>query len=219
MEKIKNFKLTLSSIMGIEWLISFLLLVTYLDLYFQVKYNISIVTALERWEIYLKNPIDYLFLLIPFSLIFSILFPIMEFIYVMFISDLLTRVGLKVYRTSYDENFKHLDNVILITIQTNNDTLMKYCEQCKITFKKRRFITVASWGIIYLLLLYYSLPNNGDNPILIKIYIDSFKYAEEKSIFLLYSLMLASISSVFFLFDTLFYINRKEVYFPVIKDK
>ncbi|WP_131974644.1 hypothetical protein [Cricetibacter osteomyelitidis] len=221
MDKIKELKNILAALMDDVWFALFLLIVTYIDVYFSVKYNVSIIIAMEDMGRYFTNPIDYLYMILLFSMIFICLFPILKIFYIFILSDVLQNIGFNIYRSPYDikspedyKNYCYLDTAILNAVKANNNALMQYCDSKKQRFIRNGLRKKAIWGMLFLFVFYYLLSNNGGNPILIQLYIDFLAYAEETSKILSVSIIITSLFPLFYILNDLFVIESEYIYLP-----
>ncbi|MEN2810724.1 hypothetical protein [Mannheimia haemolytica] len=61
-------------LMQTEWFLGFILIVVYLDAYFQLVHQVPIYIAIQQKEIYLTKTIDYIAAIFFFSYIYCIIY-------------------------------------------------------------------------------------------------------------------------------------------------
>lgn len=190
MEKIKQVRELLTSLMSLEWCIGGLLLISYLDLYFQYRYRISIIDALREWNIYLTKLEDYLILFSVFSVVFAIIFPIIQTIYILFAIELVYKVTngkFSAVQAPYGRDieksldFKSLEQLRLEAAQDNNQVLFEYCKIKEKQINAERFIKYSVWGILFFSGAHYYLDAN-DHPLYISAILKIEAYLEHKII-------------------------------------
>ncbi|HDL6095108.1 TPA: hypothetical protein PXG39_002064, partial [Mannheimia haemolytica] len=76
-------------LMQTEWFLGFILIVVYLDAYFQLVHQVPIYIAIQQKEIYLTKTIDYIAAIFFFSVTFTALFTMMRLLHIFILSDLL----------------------------------------------------------------------------------------------------------------------------------
>lgn len=170
MEKIKQLRETLTFLMSLEWCMGILLITSYFDLYFNLKYSMSILDVFNDAENYLFNPIDYFLSFVLLSFIFAVVFPTLHAIYIILVPGIiytLTRGKCGIIQTPYNydiqrsSDFCSLEELRLKSAQENNQVLFEYCNKKEKLFDSEKNIKYFQWGIVLFIFMHYLLGVNG----------------------------------------------------------
>ncbi|AGI33840.1 TPA: hypothetical protein PW733_001730 [Mannheimia haemolytica] len=121
-------------LMQTEWFLGFILIVVYLDAYFQLVHQVPIYIAIQQKEIYLTKTIDYIAAIFFFSVTFTALFTMMRLLHIFILSDLLDKIGCNTYELPKIEDIHKYEMLSILKIQAakeNNAELRYYVKKKK----------------------------------------------------------------------------------------
>ncbi|SMB89026.1 hypothetical protein SAMN05660772_01271 [Pasteurella testudinis DSM 23072] len=223
--KIKNL---LNSIMELEWFIGFLLLITCLDLYFTLTYGISVIHAVNQWRFYFTRIEDYIYFVLLFSMVFTMIFPAFRFLYIFILSNLLAKIGIDCYERDFNDNrhykdYKWIKSLELQAIKENNELLLKYTLKREEIIKQRSRVSAKFLAINLFMLIQWLFIQDVENyPVIIKTLLQGVNFAEKQE-FLLQALLILGL--VIFsltwlaLFFRAFIIPSNTIYYPDDENK
>lgn len=213
-------KSLLNSIMELEWFIGFLLLITCLDLYFTLKYNISVITAANQWRFYFTKAEDYIYFALIFSMIFTMVFPALKWFHIFVLSGLLYKIGIDCYggvHKNYKE-YRWIRSLELDAARENNEVLWKYLIKEKERDQQKSRVSVKFLSINLFVLIQCTYAKDVNNyPILINTILEGFRFCEQQNFVLrmFFCIGLAAfIGTWLMLFFRAFLLPDNNIYFP-----
>lgn len=205
-------------LMQTEWFLGFILLITYLDAYFQLVYQVPIYIAIKHREIYLANAIDYIVAIFLFSITFTALFTIIRFLYIFILSGLLDKIGFKTYEIPKLEDthkYELLSTLKIRAARENNSELRKYCENEEERIRVRLSISRRFLGIVLFTIIHiYFAEGWGNYPLAIEFifeYLGTQPENIKSSVYIALSILSIPI---FYLFEQSIKIESNYIYFP-----
>ncbi|WP_236650870.1 hypothetical protein [Mannheimia pernigra] len=222
MNSIKEFFSTKNSpinvLMQTEWFLGFILLVTYLDAYFQLVYQVPIYIAIKQREIYFTNAIDYIAAIFFFSITFTALFTIIRFLHIFILSGLLNKIGCKTYEIPKLEDihkYELLSTLKRRAARENNTELRKYCESEEERIRTRISISRRFLGIVLFTIIHiYFAEGWGNYPLVIEFIFEYLGTQPENFKFFVYIALSLLAVSIFYLFEQSIKIESNYIYFP-----
>lgn len=207
----------IDALMKADWFLGFLMVVVYLDGYFQIRYGIPVYTAIKESDTYLTEPIDYFIVIFFFSLTFTTFFIFIKFIHIFFISGILDRVGCKTYN-GVSKDYKSAFLVKLKAARENNSVLMSYCNNELEKIKVRKRISRRFLGVVFFTLLHWIVVLDYEHyPIIFKALYLSYEYMKGEMSIIKFIIILLYISisfSILWLIDAAFKIEHDNIYYP-----
>lgn len=144
LEKVSNG--LLQRIMELEWLLASLLIISFFDMYLNLKLGFSLEMLLNRQ----KNISWYSIVeaIILFSFIFAAIVPIIQGIYFSVILTVLSKFNIYMLE---DENFdykKSLHRLRTKAVKEDNSVLWSAYQEKVTGYKKISFVFLSAWGIL-----------------------------------------------------------------------
>lgn len=222
MNSIKDFFSTKNSpinvLMQTEWFLGFILIVTYLDAYFQLVYQVPIYIAIKQKEIYLTNAVDYIATIFFFSITFTALFTIIRFLHIFVLSGLLNKIGFKTYEIPEFEDihkYELLSTLKRRAARENNSELRKYCENEEERIRTRISISRRFLGIVLFTVVHICFAKGwGNYPLVIEFIFEYIGVQPENFKSFAYVVLSFLIIPMFYLFEQSMKIESNYIYFP-----
>ncbi|MBY6283584.1 hypothetical protein K6120_05545 [Neisseria flava] len=144
LEKLSNG--LLQRLMRLEWFLASLLIISFFDMYLNLRHGFSITALLNKQ----KNLDLYSIFesVILFSFIFSVIVPIIQGIYFSVILTILSKFNIYMFENENTDYRKSLYRLRRKAVKENNSVLWSAYQEEKANLQKINFIFSAIWGIL-----------------------------------------------------------------------
>ncbi|WP_409500790.1 hypothetical protein ACJ7Z2_03480 [Mannheimia glucosida] len=205
-------------LMQTEWFLGFILIVVYLDAYFQLVHQVPIYIAIQQREIYLTNAIDYIAAISFFSITFTALFTLMRFLHIFLLSNLLDKIGCKTYELPKSEeakDFKRISDLKIQAARENNKELRYYCEKAEEKIRMRISISRRFLGIIFFTIIHIYFAKEWENyPLMFRFIFEYLETQPEDLKYFIGTILTLLMIPVFYLFEQAIKIENDFIHFP-----
>ena len=143
----------LQKLMRLEWLLASLLVISFFDMYLNLKYDISLTELLRK-----QKDIDLYGIfeaIILFSFIFAVIVPIIQWIYFYFILYILEKFNISMFENENTDYKKSLYLLRKKAVKEDNSVLWNAYQEEKTNLNKISFIFTSAWGILIFSILSY----------------------------------------------------------------
>ena len=143
----------LQKLMRLEWLLASLLVISFFDMYLNLKYDISLTELLRK-----QKDIDLYGIfeaIILFSFIFAVIVPIIQWIYFYFILYILEKFNISMFENENTDYKKSLYLLRKKAVKEDNSVLWNAYQEEKTNLSKISFIFTSAWGILIFSILSY----------------------------------------------------------------
>lgn len=134
----------LQKLMRLEWLLASLLVISFFDMYLNLKYDISLTELLRK-----QKDIDLYGIfeaIILFSFIFAVIVPIIQWIYFYFILYILEKFNISMFENENTDYKKSLYLLRKKAVKEDNSVLWNAYQEEKTNLNKISFIFTSAWG-------------------------------------------------------------------------
>lgn len=204
-------------LMQTEWFLGFILIVVYLDAYFQLVHQVPIYIAIQQREIYLTNAIDYIATISFFSITFTALFTLMRFLHIFLLSNLLDKIGCKTYELPKSEeakDFKRISDLKIQAARENNKELRYYCEKAEEKIRMRTSISRRFLGIIFFTIIHIYFAKEWENyPLMFRFIFEYLETQPEDFRSFVHFVLILLMIPVFYLLEQSIKIENDYIYF------
>ncbi|MBR1819516.1 MAG: hypothetical protein IJ780_05255, partial [Neisseriaceae bacterium] len=150
-QEIDKIQVKIETIMSIQWFISSLLLLSFVDMYVGIKYKIGFLQFADNFREYYKIS-DIIIMVILFSLIFSCIFPVIRYCYFSFyFNGIFKKIGFNMF-VNIDERdrdkYIRISKLKFLAINDNHSLLLNYCTKKEMINNKQKYIIKSLWGIV-----------------------------------------------------------------------
>lgn len=136
----------LQKLMRLEWLLASLLVISFFDMYLNLKYGFSLTAVLNgQKSIDLYGIIEAIIL---FSFIFAVIVPIIQGVYFYFILHILSKFNIYMFENENTDYKKSLYLLRRKAVKEDNSVLWNAYQEEKENSNKISFIFTAAWGIL-----------------------------------------------------------------------
>lgn len=205
-------------LMQTEWFLGFVLIVVYLDAYFQIVHQVPIYVVIKQRDIYLTSAIDYIAAISFFSITFTALFTLMRFLHIFVFSNLLDKIGCKTYelpKSDEIKNFKSISDLKIRAAKENNKELRYYCEKAEEKIRIRISISRRFLGIIFFTIIHISFAKEWENyPLMIRFIFEYLDTQPENLKYFIGIVLTLLMIPAFYLFEQSIKIENDYIYFP-----
>lgn len=205
-------------LMQTEWFLGFILIVVYLDAYFQLIHQVSIYIAIQQREIYLTNAIDYIAAIFFFSTTFTALSAMMRLLHIFILSSVFDKIGCKTYELPKIEELHKYETLPKLKIRAareNNAELRKYCEKEEEKIRTRISISRRFLGIIFFLIIHiYFAKEWGNYPLGIRFVFEYIGSQPDNFKCFIGVVLTLLMIPAFYLFERSIKIEHDYIYFP-----
>lgn len=143
----------LQKLMRLEWLLASLLVISFFDMYLNLKYDISLTELLRK-----QKDIDLYGIfeaIILFSFIFAVIVPIIQWIYFYFILYILEKFNISMFENENTDYKKSLYLLRKKAVKEDNSVLWNAYQEEKTNLNKISFIFTSALGILIFSILSY----------------------------------------------------------------
>ena len=133
----------LQKLMRLEWLLASLLVISFFDMYLNLKYDISLTELLRK-----QKDIDLYGIfeaIILFSFIFAVIVPIIQWIYFYFILYILEKFNISMFENENTDYKKSLYLLRKKAVKEDNSVLWNAYQEEKTNLNKIIFIFTSAW--------------------------------------------------------------------------
>ncbi|MBR6026012.1 MAG: hypothetical protein IK065_00225 [Neisseriaceae bacterium] len=188
-QEIDKIQIKIETIMSIQWFISSLLLLSFVDMYVGIKYKIGFLQFVDNFREYYKIS-DIIIMIILFSLIFSCIFPVIRYCYFAFyFNGIFEKIGFNMF-VDIDERDKNkyirISKLKFLAINDNNSLLLNYCTKKEMINNKQKYITKSLWGIVlFTIISSFALSENSSFAIILELTFRLCSYFNNSKLFII----------------------------------
>nr|WP_314766000.1 hypothetical protein [uncultured Neisseria sp.] len=136
----------LQRLMRLEWLLASLLVISFIDMYLNLKYGFSLTALLNRQKsMDLYGIVEAIIL---FSFIFAVIVPIIQGVYFYLILHILSKFKIYMFENKNTDYKKSLYLLRRKAVKEDNSVLWNAYQEEKANSNKISFIFTAAWGIL-----------------------------------------------------------------------
>lgn len=207
-DSIKENNKLIQKLMTKEWLLTTILIINFFELYCIISWDIDIFSknGIESLKKYFEIK-DFLYCIIIFSAIFSILFPIISFCYWFIIFNRLPK-KIQIFLTlnenfSNDTNYIDLETLKFQAMQENNPIKKEVYNEEKSKQRNETYFLNLMWGIFTFNIIGWIVGRNNA-PILIKYSKDLINYSLSSNFLVKFIILLSFSFLIFYTLLTLY---------------